>query len=497
MTRKDKSKNDLLSYSHDSQDEFKKTSDDLFALIDQFGDQELLSELYDYYQRMYGLPEKVVKQQLKNSIALFYQYKKGQFREDLKLKHILFSMFRYVAALLYALIHSINDNRSNKYKLIVDEVAASLQLRRFSKLISIFKKENVLIVTDNKTVVQECPEYNFRLLSNFKYCDRPEVLKVIRYELLSGIWICLKVSIKSRVNLFRVSMNIIRDYLYYSSLFKSCHSDFIIQERHYKTSAVKNYLFKQMGGSVSATLQKNIIQLDSMCFFSDIDWLFSLGKRGVERIIEYGGRIDRVIPIGSMFMEYYWFQNTSNEEKIYDVVMLGINTMNAYDRLDSYTEFMDDYYDSFRWLVRFKKEYPNYCVAIKHHASAGIDEIENQIILDSNVKVLDKAENSYKISFSSHCAVTFGSTMGYELNAHKLPTFFIDPGLRCTFLPDKDHDLLGRLRVDTYEVFRDSILEIMEGPKPQSGWINNPKDLCLESSTVSNRMYDAFVENLQ
>ena len=493
MTRKDKSNIDLLSYSHDRQDEFKKTSDDLFALIDQFGDQDFLSDLYDYYERTYGLPKKVVKQQLKNCIALLYQYKKGQFREDLKLKHILFSMLKYVAALFYALIHSKNDNRSNKYKLIVDEVAASLQLRRFSRLISIFKKENVLIVTDNKTVIQECLGYNFRLLPSFKNNDRREVLKVLRYELQSGVWVCLKASLKLRVNLFRVATSIIKDYLCYYSLFKSCHSDFLIQERHYKTSAVKNHVFKQLGGRVSATIQKNIIQSDSIYFFSDIDWLFSLGNRGVERMIEYGGRIDRVVPVGSIFMEYYWFQNKSNEEKIYDVVILGINTMNAYDRLDSYTKFMDDYYDSYRWLVRFKEEYPNYRVALKHHASAGLDEIENQIFSSSKVEILDKNENSYNISFSSHCAVTYGSTMGYELNAHELPTFFIDPGFRCTFLPDKNDDLLGRLRVDSYDVFRDSILEVLEGSKLESSWEINPENLCLDSSTASTRIHDAFV----
>ena len=72
-----------------------------------------------------------------------------------------------------------------------------------------------------------------------------------------------------------------------------------------------------------------------------------------------------------------------------------------------------------------------------HHSSAGDDKVEEDILSGSNVKVIDKNYNSYEIAFSSKLALTYGSTMGYELNSHNLPTYFIDPGNRCSFLPEK------------------------------------------------------------
>jgi hypothetical protein len=490
-------RDNLLKYSHDRNDSFKKTSDDLFSIVDKFGDQESLCDLYEYYQKKYGLPENIVKQQFKNNIAHFYEYKKGRFSKDLKLKHTLFSMFRFFAILFYSFIHSKKYNQSSKYKLIVDGIATNLQLKRFSKLINLFKKENVLVITDNETVCIDNPEYNCLFLPNCKYYDRLVVNKVIYNELSSGVWKYLRCSIKSRVNLFLLATTVIKSYLFYKSLLKWHYADFIIQERHYQTSAIKNYLFKQNNGLASTTIQKNIIQSDSQYYFADIDWLFSFASRGMERMFDYGGRIDRIIPVGSMFMEFYWFSNPSGDKKIYDVLLLGINMSNSIDRLDSYTEFITDYYNSFHWLVRFKKEFPYYCIAVKHHASAPTtDECEKKILKNSGVKIIDQQANSYKVSFASNCVVTFGSTMGYELNAHGLRTFFIDPGNRCNFLPDIDDDLLGRLRVGTYDVFRDSILEVLETPKLKRSWGINPGDMCLESSTASTLIHDAFVKNI-
>ncbi len=486
----------LLKYSHDREDNYKKTNDDLFTLIDQFGDKEHLYDLYEYYHRKYGLPETVVKQHLKNTIASLYKYKKGRFSSDLKLKYMVVSVLKFFAVLIYLLINSQNKKKSYKYKLIIDEIAATLELRRFSKLIDIFKKENVLIVITNESVIPECNGYNVRYQSGLKIYDRLEVVKVIRNQLVTGIWVLLKISIKLRINLFRVAVGIDKDYLYYRSLFKSYHSDFIIQERHYTTKAIKNYLFKQMGGSISATIQKNIIQCEAKSFFTDIDYLLSLGHRGVERMVEYGGRIDCVIPVGSMFMEYYWFRNVSNKEKKYDLVNLGINMSSAYERFDSYSKFMDDYYDHIRWIVRFKKEFPLYRITIIHHANSLKDKIEDGIISGSGVTVSDKTENSYKIAFNSKCAVTYGSTMGYELIAHGLPVLFLDPESRCTILPDKDNDLLGNLRIGSYDAFRDSVFNILEKQETKNYLPYNPDDFCLESSTVSNRIYDALVGNL-
>jgi hypothetical protein len=121
--------------------------------------------------------------------------------------------------------------------------------------------------------------------------------------------------------------------------------------------------------------------------------------------------------------------------------------------------------------------------------------IESQlpkILLESNVNILDKNINSYEIAFASNCAITYGSTMGYELNAHNKKTLFIDPGFRCTFLPEKGSEYIDNLRLDTYAKFNFMIKDIIENKKINNLFKDSYQNLCLESSNVSNRIFNYF-----
>ena len=183
-------------------------------------------------------------------------------------------------------------------------------------------------------------------------------------------------------------------------------------------------------------------------------------------------------------------------EKKYDIAVLGINTSNAYERLDSFNDFMQDYYSLYHWISRLSLEKPNYNIVLIHHASAGDDKIEDDILSGSNVKVLDKNNNSYEIAFSSKLAITYGSTMGYELNAHNIRTFFIDPGYRCSFLPEKGYEHIDKMRVNDYDSFSLLINEILDTDKFMNTDSNNLKKWCLHSSDVSNRIHNYFINKI-
>ena len=308
-----------------------------------------------------------------------------------------------------------------------------------------------------------------------------------------GLWIVLKTSIKTKLNLFPVSLSIIHSYLTFKSLFNSNRAQYIIQGKHYNSEPIKNYLFKKSGGIASTSIQKNIIQLDPIFFYIDLDILFSLGDSGLDRIYEYGGRVGAIKPVGSLFMEYSWFSKKIKINKKYDIIVIGINTSNAYERLDSYNEFMNDVYSIYRWVARLSLEEPDYNIAVIHHSSAGDDKVEEEDILSgSNVKVIDKNYNSYEIAFSSKLALTYGSTMGYELNSHNLPTYFIDPGNRCSFLPEKGTDHLDNLRIDSYQSLKLIVKETINKGKLDSIIEENSDKLCLDSSDVSNKIYSHF-----
>ena len=483
---------ELLKFRHDRKADFKKSHDKIFQLIEKFGEQKELNFFYDHYEKRYSIPKEKLKFNLKRYILHNYKYKSTCFGKGLRISTIPFSIIKIMGFLFLSLLYSRKRGGEKHYKLMVDDIDMNLYLHRFSKLINLFGKENVIVIATGDIDENDFPNFNIVRLRRFKYHDPFESLKVLYHELFFGLWICLKVSIKMGINLFSVSMVII-PYLQYKSLFKICTADYLIQERLYATNAIKNYLFKESGGIATAIIQKSILELDYLSYYIDTDYFFSLGESTADSAFNYGARIDKIIPVGSMFMEYYWFNNPRSIEKNIDVIMIGINTMNEYERLDKYSSFMEDYYNSIRWLVRFKKDYPLFRVAIKHHSSAGEDEVENEILVNSKIEILPLNGNSYQFAFNSHCAITYGSTMGYEMNAHGVPTFFIDQGNRNTFLYDlRKIELFNAIRVSSYDSYRSALIRVLKNTNRSRGTQNKFDSLCVDSSEASNSIYNTF-----
>lgn len=481
---------DLLQFSHNRKNSFLFETDELIKIIDKFIDQDNLVNLFNHFYYAYGLPKEVTKRKFKRFIATSYIYKKSSFNNKLRLKSLPRSMLTY-GALFYACFFTKKSKKSNNYQLIIDDLWSPVELARLEKLVNLFGKENVLCIARSKEVRKEFSEYNIYLKSFFKDFNKIELYKSLYKEFFSGIWIVLFASLKTRVNLFGMSLQIINSYLSYKSLFDENKANYFIQPWHYDTNPVKNYLFKNSGGLHTATIQKNIVEADLMFAYTDIDTLFSFGNSGFQRLLEYGGEIAEVFPVGSLFMEYYWFKKPSNVQIQYDILFLGINVSNALDRIDKYEGWADDYYSSFHWLVKIKKQNPSLKIGIKHHASAGAeDPIENDILKNTGITIINKNINSYFLSFSSKCVVTYGSTMGYEMMAHNVPSLFIDPGFRCVLLPDKDNDNLGSHRITSFKQFQISIEKIILNKDINNLSLEEKNNLCFESSKTSNSIFD-------
>ena len=485
-----KSDIDLLSYTHDRDSHYKDTADEIYNLINNYTDQEDLLVLYNYFEQRYGLPQRAVKQKIRQHLGRSYLFKRKKFKSRLHVRNIPKYIFLY-GALIYALFFT-KKNKIENYTLIIDNIESQHELVRFEKLLNLVGANKVLCITKNIDISEDFPGYNFvntKLFRNFKMKD---LLGVISSEIFTGIRTVLRVSIKTRVNLFPIALQIIHSYLNFKSIFESNKAQYMIQERHYDTNSIKNYLFKQLGGVASTTIQKNIFQNDPINYYMDIDILFSLGKSGYEDMLHYGGCVSSVKPVGSMFMEYYWFDKKPSIEKKYDIAILGINTSNEYDRLDSYSDFMDDYYSLSRWAAKLSLERPDFKIVLVHHASAGEDFIESDILKGSNVEVLNKNIDSYKTAFSSKCAITYGSTMGYELNAHHLDTFFVDPGYRCSFLPILGDGAIDKMRIKSYEEF---CLVMDEVVCKDAKFVSNTETdaWCMESSEVARKICNLLI----
>ncbi|MFA5068973.1 MAG: hypothetical protein WC487_02510 [Candidatus Omnitrophota bacterium] len=482
-----------LGFSHNRHDSFRKSCDALKGVIDAFAEDARLQPLYEYFLLDYNLPEDTVKQQIKIFFERSYDYVNCRFKKRLFPGNRFMRLLRHMAFLCYVCLMSRYYGRIDikHYELIIEWVASGREMARFGKLIDMFGRGNVLITS----LVKDSPEgYNVLYRPSGRYYDIAQSLRALWAEATRGLWLCLKLSAELDVNILAISRHIINQCLYYRGLFKYNQAKYCLQERHYQTSAIKNFIFHEYGGRYSACLQKNIHQLGSTGFYYDIDVFFSLGKKTAERALNYGARIGQVVPTGSMFMEHYWFGRAGKQEmprRKYDIVFLGVNYGPAYRKtsgVNCYASFENDYYEAYGWLIRFAMDNPGLKIGIKHHMDHRGDEKEAVMISKSSIEIIDASLNSYEVVFASRCAATFCSTMGYELLGHGLAVIFLDPGRRNIKILPED-SLIDEWRAVSYEDFCSKMTRAMTaGAGDYQKTL--PEDLCLESSCACRRIYD-------
>ena len=454
---------DLLNFSHDRNAPFERSAAELRDAIDAFTAQPELAGMYGHFEHDYSLPRDVVRQQIRKYLEKAYDYKTCCFSRDLSMKEIPRMTLRHAGYLLYVVLLSRKYAKDPKrYELIVEWVLQEEEIDRLSRLIDLFGRENVLITAAwpvNKT------GYNIEYRPSRRFYDREETLRAFSRE-MGSLKVYIDLSRRLKVNLLPIAGHIVNQCLYYTSIFKHNLAKYCIQERHYQTSAIKNFLFRKYGGKCSATTQKNIYQISNGGFYYDADVFFALGDKTAERAFDYGARIGQVVPVGSLFMEHAWFSGAKDKtrpDKKYDIVCVGGNFSRAKESLDTYTSFVDDYYETFKWLADFSRENPEVKIGVKHHRFNIIDEKEIEIIRGSNVERIDQDLDSYEVCFNSKSVVTFCSTMGYELIAHGIPVLFLDPGRRnVMWFPEKSP--IDDCRATTYRDFSDKIKNFLSRP---------------------------------
>ena len=83
--------------------------------------------------------------------------------------------------------------------------------------------------------------------------------------------------------------------------------------------------------------------------------------------------------------------------------------------------------------------------------------------------------------------------MGYELNAHGLTTFFIDPGSRCSYLPLKGCDYIDDKKVSSYDDLVTLMSDIVDRGNLPKITQEISDSFCLSSSDASDRIYNFFI----
>lgn len=482
----------LSTFSHDRKSSLADSCIALRNAIDSFTNEPMLDRWYTYFARHYRLPKTVVAQTTKVFLENAYNYQKSKFSKAVTYKSTFFSVLKHIGCLVKALINARNlGNYVDARELMIDLVLHKVELERYSKLADLFGRHNVLVIASAPV---NLPDFNILFRPYFKYYDQKETYRALVCEIFSGLFLYLSLSRRLKLNLVAIAKQIVGQYLYYFSLFKHYRAKYCIQDRHYQTCAIKNHLFRRFGGKYSTAIQKNIHQLGRNGFYYDTDVLFALGRKTVDRALLFGGRVGKVVPVGSFFMEHYWFEQQALNSNVanFDIVYIGTNVTTGMHYLDAYELFVEDYYDSFQWLIDLAATYPHLRIGIKHHIGNVADKRELTMLKDSRVIRIDQRLNSYEVAFKAHCVVTYGSTMGYELIRHGTKTLFMDPGKRCALLPNQEDDILSSYRVCSYIEFVQKVTQLLSHESLPVASDFNADDLCLDSQNVSNRIYDWF-----
>ena len=491
--------NDFLEYSHDRSGDYLVSCIQLRDLIDNFVNRKEWDSFYIHFEKNYQLPKTCIKQWISQRLESYYHHQKACFSKNLYLRKVPKYSVLFIALLTYIRIYSKpTSTKQENYELLIDQIETPLELERFSPLIKMFPQGSVAAIATNSIDASKSslPIYiHSRYSGRYKGYDREAINNCIYVELRDGIYEYVRLSKLLGLNVFIIAAHILNDYLYYHTIFNNYISKYCIQERHYGTNAIKNHLFKTFGGTYSTCIQKNIHQRGRNGYYYDIDVMFSLGKRTADRSIEFGARIDSIVPVGSMFMQNNWFDQKVNisKEKQFDVVFMGMNiSINNYF-IDTYDLFQEDYYNNIRWLVQLSQEFPKLKICIKHHSNTVIDLQEAQIMRDSNIIQLSHEKTSYEIGFLSRSVVTYGSTIGYELMAHGVPVLFMDPGKRCAYMPDDD--FLLEYRMVEYHNFRKNVLGILNLSDSVPPKLKQSDDICMQSDKVGENIYQWFKSN--
>ena len=448
--------------------------------------KKMLSDINDFYK----IPNKILDQKTYQIIFSDFNFKKNKFERYENFYLIIDILKYYLIVLINIFFHKKKIGKQKNYNLICDNVFDQNDVDRYSNLIKIFKNVCLLGSFINKKKIKSEEYFRYKIL-NIGNSDLSLKKKFFFFKLGFKILIF---SIADRTNYFRIFSLLVYDILRSNHIFSNIKAKFFFTNKFYGTSPIFNFYFKKSGGLKSSCFQKNILAYSLSCFvYSDI--LFTLGK-GQGRIChKLGGKIKKIIPVGSLYMENAWFNKKKDLKNVpnSNILILGINTLkNTRHYVNNIYE--NSYYNLFLdWINQLALDFPNLKIVYKHHNDYLEDPKERKKLSNSKVEILIKNKSinsSYAYAYKSELTISFASTMILEILGHGKKAFFIDPNLKGSQWFD-DIKNIKEYRIGSYELLK----KIVKNRTKLSKVSRNHKDFyCLESDDTSKKIANYLMQ---
>ena len=439
----------------------------------------------------FGIPLEKVEFEIKKNLVENHNFQIGKFSKKFNLVFMPISVIKYLTSFFYILIFSSKyKNPPEKCEIVFDEILSDDERKRVLPLLNKF--ETYRIITEKN---YENNKHSFIYRKQIGAC-RKFILSHLFQIIFNNLFLSIFLSFKENTNLVPLILGQIKKIIKYETIFQNIQAKYLIQERPYTTSAIKNFIFKKYGGQTTCCTQRIIFHLGQTGFYINTDILFSLGKE-TSKILELtGSEIVKICPVGSMYFSNKWINSKKIATEKIDIIHLSGNDSPSF-QTDS--KYLNNYYEQLTWLKKLSIDFPLLKVVLKHHEGNKFNDAkELNILKGSNIKRLSgptepgKVNYSYGYAINSRIRLTWASTMAYELLGHGYSCFFLDPNLEnSAFLHEYDYN--KSYRIPSYISLKNKVREILERTKPEI--IENKNNFCMDSLNTEEEIVKILKKN--
>ena len=439
----------------------------------------------------FGIPSEKVEFEIKKNLAENHNFRIGKFSKKFNLVFMPISVIKYLLSFFYILIFSFKyKNPPEKCEIVFDEVLSNEERKRILPILNKFETYRI-IAEEN----YENNKYSFIYRKQIGAC-RKFILNHFFQIIFKHLFTSIFLSLKENANLVPLILDQIKKIIKYETIFQNLQSKYLIQERPYTTSAIKNFIFKKYGGQTTCCTQRIIFHLGQTSFYINTDILLSLGKKTSKILQLTGCEIFKTYPVGSILFSNKWLNSKKIATEKIDIIHLSGNNAPSF-QTDS--KYLSNYYEQLNWLKKLSIDFPSLKIVLKHHEGNKFnDPKELKILKNSNIKRLSgptepgKVNYSYGYAINSRIRLTWCSTMAYELLGHGYSCFFLDPNFEnSAFLHEYDYN--KSFRVSNYINLKNKVKEILK--KTKTDIIENKNNFCMDSFNIEEEIFKILKNN--
>ncbi len=483
----------ITNFSLDKNQDSQKNCLYLKNFIDNLVEQDL-KLVFEKQSNILDLPSKITNKKLKISIFNKFDFESGKFRLNNKFFNILRGYLINIFLIFYVLIFRKKKEKFEERDIILEEVNNIEELYRFKSLLSKFEKSFFIKKNNFQTFKKIIP--NSKPISFIFKAINQEFLHKKIFSLIKFTNFLFVLSLKKKFNYIYFSNIILFSTLKSESIFYNYRSKFKINDRFYYTCPIKNYIFKKYNGKLNVCTQIHLPE-SSISFYTDADILFTLGneKFSKEKLLDLGGDITDIFPVGSLKMESLLLNNKkiiNSENYKSDILIIGIN---IHRWIHTSNLIKKNYYNFIEWIKKISENFPNLKIVYKHHTNNKKDIYEEKLLKNSNIKIikgesnilLDHHAGSYYYLNNSKIVFSFGSSMILEARGLNKNAYFIDPKFEnSSFFHKLEH--LKDIRINNFDNLESIIKKQV---------INDEKSndiFCIPSNNTSEKIFN-FLNN--